>query len=125
MVSAAASACFQVEQAELPGVQEYLATRGLDTPVEVETRTLEEVDEVVGLLDSTSPPRISRVMLDNMAHTPSASPGTQGSECQARRRVTGNGGVESSQFGVSGGRRSLVACCSGTAGVRLGVGFRE
>ena len=48
-------------------LQEYLATRGLDTPVEVETCTLEEVDEVVELLDSTNPPRISRVMLDNMA----------------------------------------------------------
>ena len=54
-------------------MQEYLATRGLDTPVEVETRTLEEVDEVVELLDSTNPPRISRVMLDNMAQPQGSS----------------------------------------------------
>ena len=43
--------------------------------MEVETRTLEEVDEVVELLDSTRPPRISRVMLDNMAQ-PTGSSGT-------------------------------------------------
>ena len=74
---------------KLAGVQEYLATRGLDTPVEVETRTLEEVDEVVGLLESTNPPRISRVMLDNMARPSSAFLGAQDSVHEARRGVTG------------------------------------
>ena len=48
-------------------MQEYLAARGLAVPVEVETRTLEEVDEVLGLLQGPSPPRIDRLMLDNMA----------------------------------------------------------
>ena len=54
---------------KLAGVfQAYLRANNLDLPVEVETRTLKEVQEVVSLLDRAGGgPRIDRVMLDNMA----------------------------------------------------------
>lgn len=48
-------------------MQDYLAARNLSVPVEVETRTLDEVDEVLRLLSAPHPPRIDRLMLDNMA----------------------------------------------------------
>lgn len=55
--------------------QAYLEQRDLSVPVEVETRTLDEVREVVGLLDARPPARIQRVMLDNMAKPDAACEG--------------------------------------------------
>ena len=46
--------------------QEYTKQHGLDVPVEVETRTLQEVLEVKELIQNNSSLRIDRVMLDNM-----------------------------------------------------------
>ena len=63
-------------------MQEYLATRSLKVPIEVETRTLEEVDEVLGLLSGPNPPRIDRLMLDNMAHPGAGVPVLHG-DCPA------------------------------------------
>ena len=42
----------------------YLDAHGLDVPVEVETRTLEEVDELLAVAEEG---RVDRVLLDNMA----------------------------------------------------------
>lgn len=46
--------------------QEYTKKHGLQVPIEVETRTLQEVLEVKELIQSDSRLRIDRVMLDNM-----------------------------------------------------------
>lgn len=46
-----------------------------DMEVEVETRTLDEVDQVCSILDSGTAPHVTRVMLDNMAKRDSNSEG--------------------------------------------------
>jgi len=50
----------------LTRVDGYLAARGLATPIEAETRTLEEVDEVLAYLRAHPGTRVRRIMLDNM-----------------------------------------------------------
>ena len=52
-------------EAALRGVHAYLDAHRLALPVEVETRTLAEVDEVLRLVDAGL--RVDRVLLDNMA----------------------------------------------------------
>ncbi|HLT46187.1 MAG TPA: carboxylating nicotinate-nucleotide diphosphorylase [Rubricoccaceae bacterium] len=52
-------------EAALRGVHAYLDAHRLDLPVEVEARTLEEVDEVLRLADQGL--RVDRLLLDNMA----------------------------------------------------------
>ena len=47
-------------------LQEYTKTHGLNVPIEVETRTLQEVLEVKELIETDRSLRIDRVMLDNM-----------------------------------------------------------
>lgn len=47
-------------------VQAYLQEKGLKVPFEVETRTLEEVEELCGLVDAGKAPAVTRIMLDNM-----------------------------------------------------------
>lgn len=51
-------------KAALDNTEAYLAAQGLDIPVELETRTLDEVREVVNMWGEH--PHLSRVMLDNM-----------------------------------------------------------
>ncbi|MDX1418567.1 MAG: carboxylating nicotinate-nucleotide diphosphorylase [Rubricoccaceae bacterium] len=51
--------------AALRGVHAFLERRGLALPIEVETRTLEEVDAVLRLVAGGL--RVDRVLLDNMA----------------------------------------------------------
>jgi nicotinate-nucleotide pyrophosphorylase (carboxylating) len=52
-------------EAALRGVHAYLAAHGLDLPIEVEARTLDEVDEVLRL--HTAGLGVDRLLLDNMA----------------------------------------------------------
>ena len=47
-------------------LQEYTKQHGLDVPIEVESRTLQEVLEVKELIQEDNNLRIDRVMLDNM-----------------------------------------------------------
>ena len=47
-------------------LQDYTRTHGLHVPIEVETRTLQEVLEVKDLIETDRSLRIDRVMLDNM-----------------------------------------------------------
>ena len=47
-------------------LQEYTRTHGLHVPIEVETRTLQEVLEVKELIETDRSLRVDRVMLDNM-----------------------------------------------------------
>ena len=57
-------------------LQAYLDQRDLNIPVEVETRTIEEVREAIGLLQQAGrPARINRIMLDNMARPDASAPG--------------------------------------------------
>jgi hypothetical protein len=57
-------------------LQDYLAQEGLDLPMEVETRSLEEVEEVVRLLEAGKASKVTRIMLDNMAHVDPSLPGS-------------------------------------------------
>ena len=47
-------------------LQAYTREHGLQVPIEVETRTLQEVLEVKELIETDRSLRIDRVMLDNM-----------------------------------------------------------
>lgn len=61
--------------AELCSTQEYLAANNLTLPVEVETTSLAEVEEVLRLLDGEPNSCVTRIMLDNMAKYDAALPG--------------------------------------------------
>ena len=56
-------------------LQEYMKTHGLHVPIEVETRTLQEVLEVKELIETDRSLRIDRVMLDNMTRLDSSLEG--------------------------------------------------
>ena len=57
-------------------LQEYLARKQLTgVPIEVETRTLEEVQEVLSLMDHQQHEGVARLMLDNMTRLDSSKPG--------------------------------------------------
>eukprot|EP00891_Asterochloris_glomerata_P008802 jgi/Astpho2/8802/Aster-05445 len=59
--------------------QEFLARKQLTSvPIEVETRTLEEVQEVLSLMDHQQHEGVARLMLDNMTRLDSSKPGQQG-----------------------------------------------
>ena len=47
-------------------------------PIEVETRTLEEVQEVLSLMDHQQHEGVARLMLDNMTRLDSSKPGVRG-----------------------------------------------
>ena len=63
-------------------LQEYTKTHGLHVPIEVETRTLQEVLEVKELIETDRSLRIDRVMLDNMTKLDSSLEG-QSALCTA------------------------------------------
>mmetsp|Transcript_44148 Transcript_44148/g.114367 ORF Transcript_44148/g.114367 Transcript_44148/m.114367 type:complete len:317 (+) Transcript_44148:90-1040(+) len=73
-VAAAGGITAAVERA-----QAYLQERGMSMGIEVETRTLEEVAEVVGILDAQAAEGVAnpvtRVMLDNMTRLDAAAEG--------------------------------------------------
>eukprot|EP00798_Chlamydomonas_sp_ICE-L_P010110 gene10110-8012_t len=71
-VAAAGGIAAAVQRAE-----EYIKENDLTgkMKVEVETRTLEEVDEVLAIIKSGNCPHVSRVMLDNMTKLDSEAPG--------------------------------------------------
>lgn len=48
--------------------QENLRKHQKSVPVEIETRSLEEVRELIDLYDSGKAEKVTRIMLDNMAH---------------------------------------------------------
>ena len=56
-------------------LQEYTKKHGLHIPIEVETRTLQEVLEVKELIETDRNLRIDRVMLDNMTRLDSSLEG--------------------------------------------------
>ena len=59
-------------------LQEFLARKQLTSvPIEVETRTLEEVQEVLSLMDHQQHEGVARLMLDNMTRLDSSKPGVR------------------------------------------------
>ena len=56
-------------------MQAYLKENKLDVPVEVETRSLEEVRELLTLHSSGKADHVTRIMLDNMAKKDASQPG--------------------------------------------------
>lgn len=59
-------------------LQDYLRRkRAEDIPIEVETRTLQEVQEVLQLLQTDKHCMVTRLMLDNMTKRDPAAPGKQ------------------------------------------------
>jgi hypothetical protein len=59
--------------------QAYSQEHGLDVPIEVETRSLEEVRQAKALCLERPRVRIDRVMLDNMARRDASKPGARSS----------------------------------------------
>ena len=58
-------------------MQEFLKRKHKNIPIEVETRTLDEVKEVLEFLESDKHTLVKRLMLDNMVKRDSSAPGTQ------------------------------------------------
>ena len=56
-------------------LQAYLKAENLDVPVEVETETLEQVQEVLDLQSQGKAGHVTRIMLDNMAKKDASQPG--------------------------------------------------
>ena len=56
-------------------MQAYLKDKNLDVPVEVETRSLEEVQELLNLQSKGKAKHVTRIMLDNMARKDASQPG--------------------------------------------------
>ena len=52
--------------AALEAVEEYMRLKGINKPLEIETRSLEELQSVLQILDSNPNSCITRIMLDNM-----------------------------------------------------------
>ncbi|MFM9169313.1 MAG: hypothetical protein ACKOTD_04100, partial [Phycisphaerales bacterium] len=54
----------------------FIASRGLAgrMRVELETRTLDEVDEAISILEGGGAPHVTRIMLDNMARRDASQP---------------------------------------------------
>ena len=68
--------------------QEYTKQHALEVPIEVETRTLQEVLEVKELIQEHSGLRIDRVMLDNMTTLDSSHEGAHAAPaCGASAKV--------------------------------------
>ena len=55
----------------------YTREHGLAVPIEVETRDLGEVREVLALLAAEPAARVDRIMLDNMARLDASAPGAR------------------------------------------------
>ena len=56
-------------------MQEYVQAHRLEVPIEVETRTLQELAQLLALLRGDAGIRVDRVMLDNMARLDASKPG--------------------------------------------------
>ena len=56
-------------------MQDFVRRKHKNIPIEVETRTLEEVKEVLQFLNTDKNTLVKRLMLDNMTKLDSSSPG--------------------------------------------------
>ena len=57
-------------------MQEFVRRKHKNIPIEVETRTLDEVKEVLQFLETDRHSLVKRLMLDNMTKLDSSAPGT-------------------------------------------------
>ena len=56
-------------------LQDFVRRKHKNIPIEVETRTLEEVQEVLQCLEKDKHSLVKRLMLDNMARLDASAPG--------------------------------------------------
>lgn len=64
--------------------QAYVRRKHQNIPIEVETRTLDEVKEVLNFLQTDKHTLVKRLMLDNMTKLDSNAPGEPSSICAIR-----------------------------------------
>ncbi|GAB4820931.1 hypothetical protein N2152v2_007977 [Parachlorella kessleri] len=57
------------------GAEAYMRAKGIQRPMEVETRTLDELREALAILDRDPNTMITRLMLDNMTRKDAKAPG--------------------------------------------------
>lgn len=82
--------------------QAYTREHGLRVPVEVETRDLGEVREVLALLGGDAGVRVDRIMLDNMARRDASAPGAPARSLGAMRSQSRHAQIWTSWQAVSG-----------------------
>ena len=95
----------------LPCMQEYVRERRLEVPIEVETRTLEELGQLLALMRGDAGMRVDRVMLDNMTRLDASKPG------EASKGVRISGGDRPGTAGQATSQRSeglASGSCRGT-----------
>ncbi|GFH20219.1 quinolinate phosphoribosyltransferase [decarboxylating] [Haematococcus lacustris] len=98
--------------AAITRAEEFIAAQGLaDMSIEVETRTQDEVSEVLHLLAAGKAPHVTRLMLDNMTRLdPGLPAGIDVSELeQAVKRVAGAVDTEASGNVVQETVRAIAA----------------
>ena len=60
----------------IAGVQDFVRRKHKHIPIEVETRTLDEVRQVLQFLETDKHSLVKRLMLDNMTKLDPSAPGT-------------------------------------------------
>ncbi|KAL4440692.1 hypothetical protein ABPG77_000401 [Micractinium sp. CCAP 211/92] len=87
--------------AAVAATEEYQRRKGIRRPVEVETRTLAELKEVLAILDAAGPDTmITRIMLDNMTRKhPEAPSGLDVSTLREAMQLIGDRKVETEASG--------------------------
>lgn len=87
-------------KAAVEATEEFMRSKGIKRPLEVETRTLDEVREVLDILDSRPDSGITRIMLDNMTKKdPEAPSGLDVSVLRDAMALIGDHKVETEASG--------------------------
>jgi nicotinate-nucleotide pyrophosphorylase (carboxylating) len=73
--------------------------KGISRPLEVEARTLDEVQEVLAILDSRSGCAVTRIMLDNMTRRSVSDSGLDVSTLEAAMALIGDRNIETEASG--------------------------
>eukprot|EP00887_Chlorella_sp_A99_P002696 scaffold6.g2696.t1 len=86
--------------AAVKATEDFMRSKGIQRPLEVETRTLDELREVLSILDASPGSMVTRVMLDNMTKKdPSAPAGLDVSTLREAVALIGGRKVETEASG--------------------------
>lgn len=86
--------------AAMARAEAYLKGNGIQRPIEVETRTLDELQEVLAILDSQPASMVTRIMLDNMTRKDArAASGLDVSVLREAMQLVGERSVETEASG--------------------------
>lgn len=105
--------------------EQYITQNSLSVEVDVEVRTLSEVDQLAAVLDTGSAPHVTRALLDNMARR--MPPGVNAGGAGATTGVASNAttGVQGSTTGDGGAASGPVSTTTGGVDVGTSTAVEE